>query len=691
MDVKDLIKLQFVSQMSQNPGGGDQSSMQALLFRVLQMGLISIVDDVIKAVPRAFEATKRLCASYFATQVISKVRIDAPTLAESSVQLHTRHSENEYAMMRKYDASTCGPATSDVMVDAVLAQVSKLTNVPAFQLLSNGQAMITYREKPIQMTRDIYCRLGSVDTDAKGAISKVSLKLISNTLAATELAAYVSDLHQAHVKELNNSLGGRTYYFDQKSKDGDTSAASSGSATPDMLHNQKRMMINAAPKHLSFTMAPFYSNKRLSNIFGEEARLVEKRMRFFIENREWYDAKGIPYQIGLLLSGVPGSGKTSILKALANYTRRHLVNVNFANITTASQLKNLFYSPNLQAYTDSSLISTQSYYIPIDQRIYVLEEIDAIGDVVKQRGCSDDANKPRPPIHDELTLAEILTVLDGTMEIPGRIVVMTSNHPEVLDAALIRPGRIDVHVNFGYAKRELIAEMVASYLDMPDGFPLTRIAEIPHEVLTPAEVGQVIFAHFDTPQSELVDVLIAAFAHAALTARKPKDHAKERKTLNQVQEKNEKEKDDDENEDEDEDEDEDEKENLEEDEHKFASEHVDQPPTTNSDVALDQKECLSHVIGAKNNISSIPHEQETDTEIVHMPPTPPSCLPPVMFAAANEYLNDSSSPGSVADSSTDSNDNDVSASPMFACWPPQPPLDSWHGASVIVGSSGRNA
>lgn len=166
------------------------------------------------------------------------------------------------------------------------------------------------------------------------------------------------------------------------------------------------MLINAAPKQLSFTMSPFYSNKQFYNIYGDQVRLIEKRIKFFIENKEWYDSKGIPYQLGILLSGVPGAGKTSLIKAIANYTKRHIINVNFANITTATQLKNLFYYDKLQVYTDNSMANVNAYFIPIDQRVYVLEEIDAVSDIVKQRTSQD---LPKQTVSDELTLMEILT------------------------------------------------------------------------------------------------------------------------------------------------------------------------------------------------------------------------------------------------------------------------------------------
>ena len=55
------------------------------------------------------------------------------------------------------------------------------------------------------------------------------------------------------------------------------------------------------------------------------------------------------------------------------------------------------------------------------------------------------------PIH---ALQGLLNVLDGVVDTPGRIVIMTTNHPEALDAALIRPGRIDKKVYLGYMRWE---------------------------------------------------------------------------------------------------------------------------------------------------------------------------------------------------------------------------------------------
>jgi hypothetical protein len=57
---------------------------------------------------------------------------------------------------------------------------------------------------------------------------------------------------------------------------------------------------NDAMKHLVFTSHKFYTNKSLSNAFGEHLFIVKKRVDNFINNSEWYSEKGIPHTLGIL-------------------------------------------------------------------------------------------------------------------------------------------------------------------------------------------------------------------------------------------------------------------------------------------------------------------------------------------------------------------------------------------------------
>ena len=519
MDMKDFVKIQMMTQMGTLNKGKDGTDMSfaSIIWQLVFVLFMSLLDDITKAIPKILSDCKETCKSVFFRKLNDNLihldNVQLNQLQDTAIAMSTRHNINSFTMSRTYASddkkNQIYNEESNAMIDSVLNFISKLDNIPSFNLIEKGNIIMTYKEKPIQITRDIYFKIDNVELSPEGRVNSIKISLLSNTISAADITKFVSNIYSNYLQEMKNSLGGKILYFDQKSREGKPPSPPPQKAASPEAHalaiiNHRTMLIASSPKVLSFVMSPFQSNKRFANIYGSDIRQIEKRVKFFIENKDWYDAKGIPYQLGLLLSGVPGCGKTSIIKAISNMTKRHIINVNFANITTATQLKNLFYSDKLNVYTDSNMSNTQSYFIPIEQRLYVLEEIDAIGDIVKQRDYSINNIEAAPScINDELTLMEILTVLDGTLEAPGRIIVMTTNHPEVLDAALIRPGRIDVQVHFNYASINQIVEMYEGYLDRPLSKHLWD--KLPNLILSPAEIGQVLFKYFDKLGDEFLD------------------------------------------------------------------------------------------------------------------------------------------------------------------------------------------
>lgn len=111
------------------------------------------------------------------------------------------------------------------------------------------------------------------------------------------------------------------------------------------------------------------------------------------------------------------------------------------------------------------------------------------------------------PLRDELNLSGLLNVLDGVVDTPGRILIMTTNHPEKLDAALIRPGRIDKKLILGYMRAEDVCNMLEHYFQLQlKGVQKQRVHDAvsgdgtpqrPSLKLTPAQVEQLTAEHDD--------------------------------------------------------------------------------------------------------------------------------------------------------------------------------------------------
>lgn len=147
---------------------------------------------------------------------------------------------------------------------------------------------------------------------------------------------------------------------------------------------------------------------------GVKERLVAD-IREFIETRNKYESIGVPHRRGYLLKGPPGNGKTSVIKALASEFE-HVINV--VNLNTKN-------------YDDDQLVYTFTRILP--RSIVLLEDVDCLFD-------------GRDNVQSKVTFSGLLNALDGVASGEGYILFMTTNHPEKLDPALIRPGRVDMQL-----------------------------------------------------------------------------------------------------------------------------------------------------------------------------------------------------------------------------------------------------
>lgn len=159
---------------------------------------------------------------------------------------------------------------------------------------------------------------------------------------------------------------------------------------------------------------------------------ILRDVKDFLQNGKWYYDRGIPYRRGYLLYGPPGSGKTSFIQALAGKLDYNICIMNLAD-------------PNL---TDDRLNYLMNN-LP-ERSIMLLEDIDAA--FVKR-------NKNEEGYVNGVTFSGLLNALDGVASSEEIITFMTTNHPEKLDPAVMRPGRIDYKAFVGNATEYQIRQM----------------------------------------------------------------------------------------------------------------------------------------------------------------------------------------------------------------------------------------
>ena len=240
------------------------------------------------------------------------------------------------------------------------------------------------------------------------------------------------------------------------------------------------------------------SSITFENSYFQEMDDIIKKINFFLNNKEWYMKRGIPYNLGILLHGQPGCGKTRFIKQLMNHTGRHGIDIKLNDAMDFTNLQNIIYKEELD----------DTHIIPQTQRILIFEDIDALGDVVKDRDLkkiesdtssdisineshfmnidkvkekdNNNSKNNNDMLNSFLKIANsssssaaqakcnnnlsyLLNMLDGIHECSGRILIMTTNKLDVLDKALIRPGRIDIKIHFQKCSLYDISQMIEKF------------------------------------------------------------------------------------------------------------------------------------------------------------------------------------------------------------------------------------
>jgi cell division protease FtsH len=196
----------------------------------------------------------------------------------------------------------------------------------------------------------------------------------------------------------------------------------------------------SSPMSLGKSPARFDQRPETGISFDDIAGIDEAKAEFeeivsFLKEPERYTLVGAKIPKGVLLVGPPGTGKTLLAKAIANEA-----SVPFYSVA-GSEFVEMFIGIGAARIRD--LFKKASENTPC---IVFIDEIDAVG---RERGAGiGGGNDER-----EQTLNQLLTEMDGFKENKGVIVVGATNRVDILDAALLRPGRFDRQITVGLPDR----------------------------------------------------------------------------------------------------------------------------------------------------------------------------------------------------------------------------------------------
>lgn len=205
------------------------------------------------------------------------------------------------------------------------------------------------------------------------------------------------------------------------------------------------------------------SRRPLSSVIldGSMRDEIVSDVNLFLRSRDYYQNLGVPYRRGYLLHGPPGCGKSSLVMALAGELRLAICLLSLSN----------------RSLDDESLNSLLNS-APM-RSIVLMEDID--------RAFTAESR---------VTMSGLLNSLDGVGAQEGRLVFMTTNHVERLDAALIRPGRADLKIEVGYVSHKQASELFAKFFPNSSRRVREAFADVlPERRMSVAQIQSHLFVH----------------------------------------------------------------------------------------------------------------------------------------------------------------------------------------------------
>jgi len=472
-DIKQLLLTKFMLGSNQN---NKENDIYSAIIIIIFISFLNYIFGILPSVSKFFtdKINKKL-------ENISTNIIPIDKQVKSRIYFSRNYKQNE-----GYE-----------LIDAL---IEHLSNIDSVITLTRKKFYVIGQKDFFKVNENILCHLRAASSSSEDEYERIDFELYSYTLTLTELRKWVDSIYKKIEYNKQNKFGDDRFFFNES-----------------LINN------NIPSKNLMFSMTRFETNKSLDTLYGPSIKTLKKRVDLFKNNSAWYKKNGIPHTLGILLHGSPGTGKSSTIKAIAQDLDRHIFNLKLTKNTTQQQMWNLFYNDSVYCLTDKSNNPTR-HYIPTDQRLYVLEDVDCLTSVLIDRKIKEEqdrleqieqrnkrsnidmeAKKRMEELQNEgenakLNLNFLLGLIDGLLETPGRILIMSSNYPEKLDKAILRPGRIDINMELKECDINTIREMFYNFYKGRTEQDFNDLSfENMGGIFTPAYIQKILSDFFDDP------------------------------------------------------------------------------------------------------------------------------------------------------------------------------------------------
>ncbi|KAH9613707.1 hypothetical protein KSS87_021770 [Heliosperma pusillum] len=264
--------------------------------------------------------------------------------------------------------------------------------------------------------------------------------------------------------------------------------------------------------HIEFKHPAKYDKLAMEQL--KKQTIIDDLM-WFKSSKDYYEEIGKPWKRGYLLYGPPGTGKSTLVAAIANLLDYDIYDLELTSVKDNMQLRRL-----LTETTSKSIILIEDIDCSLDltgQRKSKKEdeteenEKNPIKKIMEKEGESEKKGS-------EVTLSGLLNFIDGIWSCCGeeRIIVFTTNYIDRLDPALIRRGRMDVHIELSYCGFEAFQILAKNYLKLESHPLFESIGELLGEVeMTPADVAENLMPRsMNTNTDACLQNLVAALENA---------------------------------------------------------------------------------------------------------------------------------------------------------------------------------